>query len=318
VNYRKLGSTGLEVSAVGLGCNNFGMRIDLEATRKVVDKAIDVGINFFDTADIYGNMGGSEKMLGEVLGTRRNAIVLATKFCGPMSEGKIRREASRRYIMMAVEASLKRLKTDWIDLYQLHFPDVLTPQEETLRALDDLVHQGKVRYIGCSNLPAWQIVEAQWISKHFDLNRFVTCQDEYSLIMRGIEREKLPVMEAYGMGLLPYFPLACGLLTGKYQRGAAAAVDSRFTNIPRLADRYGTGTNWTAVEALQKFCDQRGHSLIELAVGWLLARPTVASVIAGATKPGQVEMNANAAGWALTPAEMAEIDTLPRGHVEFL
>ncbi len=321
MNYRKLGSTGLEVSEVGLGCNNFGMRIDLEATRKVVDKAIEVGITFFDTADIYGgpnNAGGSEKMLGEVLGDRRKNIVLATKFCGPMLEGRTRRDASRRYIMMAVEASLQRLKTDWIDLYQLHFPDALTPQEETLRALDDLVHQGKVRYIGCSNLPAWQIVEAQWISKHFDLNRLITCQDEYSLIMRGIEREKLPVMEAYGMGLLPYFPLACGLLTGKYQRGSAAAADSRFANIQRLADRYGSDTNWTAVEALQKFCDARGHSLIELAFGWLLARPSVASVIAGATKPEQVEMNAKASGWVLTPAELAEIDKLPRGHVEFL
>ena len=294
------------------------MRIDLAATRKVVEKAIDVGITFFDTADIYGNMGGSETMLGQVLGARRNNIVLATKFCGPMTEGDTRRNASRHYIMKAVEASLSRLKTDWIDLYQLHFPDVLTPTEETLRALDDLVHQGKVRYIGCSNLPAWQMVEAQWISKHFNLNRFVSCQDEYSLIMRGIEREKLPVMEAYGMGLLPYFPLACGLLTGKYQRGSKAITDSRFAAIQRLADRYETDTNWTAVEALQKFCEQRGHSLIELAFAWLLARPTVASVIAGATKPEQVATNAKSADWILTPAELAEIDALPRGHVEFL
>jgi aryl-alcohol dehydrogenase-like predicted oxidoreductase len=313
VNYRKLGKTGLEVSAVGLGCNNFGMRIDLEATRKVADKAIELGITLFDTADIYGNMGGSESMLGEILGARRKDIVLATKFAGPMSAGVARRDASRRYIMSAVEASLTRLKTDWLDLYQLHFPDHLTPMEETLRALDDLVQQGKVRYIGCSNLPAWQIVEAAWISKHEHLTSFVSCQDEYSLLVRDIEREKLPVIEAYGLGVLPYFPLASGLLTGKYTRGAEPSEDSRFGKIKRLGERYGSEQNWDAVEHLQKFSAARGHTLIELAFSWLLARPSVASVIAGATKPEQLEQNVKAAGWKLTADELAEIDRLPRG-----
>jgi aryl-alcohol dehydrogenase-like predicted oxidoreductase len=303
------------VSAVGLGCNNFGMRIDLEATRKVVAKALDLGITLFDTADIYGGMGGSETMLGQVLGERRKDIVLATKFAGPMFEGKTRRDASRRYIMTAVEASLKRLKTDWIDLYQLHFPDPLTPIEETLRALDDLIHQGKVRYIGCSNLPAWQVVEAQWTSRRLKINKFISCQDEYSLLARDIEREKLPAIQAYGMGLLPYFPLASGLLTGKYKRGSAPPEGTRFATIQRLGERYSTDTNWNVVEHLETFCKTRGHSVLELAFSWLLARPAVASVIAGATKPEQVEANVNAAGWALTAEDLAEIDRLPRGSV---
>jgi aryl-alcohol dehydrogenase-like predicted oxidoreductase len=235
------------VSVVGLGCNNFGMRIDLEATRKVVAKALDLGITLFDTADIYGNMGGSETMLGQVLNERRKDIVLATKFAGPMTEGA-RRNASRRYIMTAVEASLRRLKTDWIDLYQLHFPDPLTPMEETLRALDDLIHQGKVRYIGCSNLPAWQMVEAQWIARDRGLHSYISTQDEYSLLVRQIESEKLPAAEAYGMGVLPYFPLASGLLTGKYRRGVEASAETRFANLQGLAKRYLTDANWARVE----------------------------------------------------------------------
>jgi aryl-alcohol dehydrogenase-like predicted oxidoreductase len=316
VNYRTLGKSGLEVSVVGLGCNNFGMRIDLDTTRKVVDKAIDLGITLFDTADIYGNMGGSETMLGQVLGDRRKDIVLATKFSGPMFAGVTRRNASRRYIMSAVEASLRRLRTDWIDLYQQHFPDPLTPMEETLRALDDLVRQGKVRYIGCSNLPAWQIVEAEWIAQDRGLHRFVSAQDEYSLIARHHEVEKLPAIDAYGMGLLPYFPLASGLLSGKYRRGTAAPPDSRFAGIQRLADRYSTDANWKLVEHLEAFCASRQHSLLELAFSWLLARPVVSSVIAGATKPEQVEANVKATGWKLTPEDLAEIDRLPRGHVE--
>jgi aryl-alcohol dehydrogenase-like predicted oxidoreductase len=315
VNHRTLGKSGLEVSVVGLGCNNFGMRIDLEATRKVVDKAIDLGITLFDTADIYGNMGGSETMLGQVLGARRKDIVLATKFAGPMWEGVTRRNASRRYIMTAVEASLRRLQTDWIDLYQLHFPDPLTPMEETLGALDDLVRQGKVRYIGCSNLPAWKIVESQWIARDGGLSRFISAQDEYSLIARHHEMEKLPAIEAYGMGLLPYFPLACGLLTGKYKRGENAPAGSRFAGIQRLAERYSTDANWTLVEHLESFCAARNHKLLELAFSWLLSKPFVSSVIAGATKPEQLEANVQAADWKLTAEDLAEIDRMPRGHV---
>jgi aryl-alcohol dehydrogenase-like predicted oxidoreductase len=315
VNNRTLGKSGLEVSVVGLGCNNFGMRIDLEATRNVVARALDLGITLFDTADIYGGMGGSETMLGQVLGERRKDIVLATKFAGPMAEGRTRRDASRRYIVTAVEASLRRLKTDWIDLYQLHFPDPVTPLEETLGALDDLVHQGKVRYIGCSNLPAWQMVESQWISRERGLQRFISAQDEYSLIARQIEGEKIPAAVAYGMGILPYFPLASGLLTGKYKRGAQADAGTRFGSIQRLAERYSTDTNWALVERLEAFCAKRGRTLLELAFSWLLARPAVASVIAGATKPEQLDANVKAAGWALTPEDLAEIDAMPRGHV---
>ena len=217
MEYRNLGTSGLRVSTVGLGCNNFGMRLDLEETRAVVDRAIEKGITLFDTADMYGARGGSEEQLGEILGPRRKDIVLASKFGMAMSDDGTKIGASRRYIMSAVEDSLTRLKTDWLDLYQLHQEDPLTPMEETLRALEDLVTQGKVRYIGCSNLKSWQVVESQWISKSSSITRFVSCQDEYNILNREIERELIPAMQRYGCGLLPYFPLASGLLTGKYQ-----------------------------------------------------------------------------------------------------
>ncbi|HEY2891745.1 MAG TPA: aldo/keto reductase [Dongiaceae bacterium] len=311
---RRLGNSGLQVSAVGLGCNNFGGRTDLEGTRKVVHKAIDLGITLFDTADIYGENGGSEEYLGRVLGERRKDIVLATKFGMEFAKSSTKKGAARRYVMTAVEGSLRRLQTDWIDLYQLHAPDPLTPIEETLRALDDLVRQGKVRYIGCSNLPAWQVVEARWTSRRDNLESFICCQDEYSLIRRGLEKELLPAMQAYGMGLLPFFPLASGLLTGKYKRGAAAPAGTRFATTQYLAERYSTDANWGIVEALEAFCKKRGHSMLELAFSWLLARPCVSSVIAGATRPEQLEQNVKAAGWSLTAEDLAEIDriTLPK------
>ncbi len=307
---RNLGKSGLRVSLVGLGCNNFGGRIDLEASRKVVHKALDLGITLFDTADVYGNDGGSEKILGELLGSRRRDIVLATKFGYALDEARGLKGASRRYIMSAVEASLTRLKTDWIDLYQLHKPDPLTPIEETLRTLDDLVRQGKVRYVGCSNLPAWQVVEAQWAARSLGLNAFVSCQDEYSLVVRDVERELVPVMERYGLGLLPYFPLASGLLTGKYHRGEAPAANSRMANMPSQADRYLTERNFSLVEKLDAFAKSRGHSLLELAFSWLAARPQMSSIIAGATRPEQVEQNAAAVGWHLAPEDLTEIDRL--------
>src|SRR5947209_1666748 len=281
---RNLGGSGLLVSVVGLGCNNFGGRIDLEASRKVVHKALDVGITLLDTADIYGERGGSERVLGEILGDRRKDIVLATKFGMPMDEKGALKGASRRYVISAVEASLKRLKTDWIDLYQIHQPDPLTPIEETLRALDDLVRQGKVRYVGCSNLPAWQVVEAVWTSQHLGLNAYVSCQDEYSLVMREPDKELIPAMQRHGLGLLPYFPLASGLLTGKYRRNAQLPQGARLSKIQRLADRFLTEANWAKAERLADFCEKRGRSLLELAFSWLAARPTVASVIAGATR----------------------------------
>ena len=301
------------VSEVGLGCNNFGIRIDLEGTRKVVAKALDSGVTLFDTADNYGNMGGSETLLGEVLGARRQNIVLATKFAAPMAADVTRKKASRQYVMSAVEASLRRLKTDWIDLYQMHYHDELTPIEETLRALDDLVRQGKVRYIGCSNMLAWHVVEAQWTSRHLNLHRFASMQAEYSVLVREIERDVIPVVHAYGLGLLPYFPLASGLLTGKYSRTSPPPPDTRFSAWQRLGDRYATDSNWDAVEHLSSFCAARGKSMLELAFNWLLAKPVVSSVIAGATKPEQVEQNVAAVGWKLTAEDLAEIDKLPHG-----
>src|SRR3978361_2073505 len=219
---RNLGGSGLRVSAVGLGCNNFGQRTDLETSRKVIHKAIDLGITLFDTADIYAGRGGSEPVLGEVLGARRKDIVLATKYSKAMSNDGTTQGASRRYIMSAVEASLTRLKTDYIDLYQQHDYDPLTPIEETLRALDDLVRQGKVRYLGNSNFPAWRIAAAELTARPMNGSRFVSCQDEYSLVMRDIEKDLLPAAQEYKLGLLPFFPLASGLLTGKYKRGRSA------------------------------------------------------------------------------------------------
>src|ERR1700751_2802872 len=256
---RNLGSSGLRVSAIGLGCNNFGQRIDLEASRKVIHKAIDLGITLFDTADIYSDMGGSETVLGQVLGDRRKDIVLATKYSKPMATDGTRQGASRRYIMNAVEASLKRLRTDYIDLYQQHDNDPLTPIEETLRALDDLIRQGKVRYIGNSNFPAWRIAEAGLTARQMNVNPFVSCQDEYSLVVRDIEKDLLPAAQEYRLGLLPFFPLASGLLTGKYKRGEAAPDDTRFGKVPRLRDQYVTPRNEEIVEKLAAFARSRPH-----------------------------------------------------------
>ena len=305
---RNVGSSGLRVSLVGLGCNNFGQRMDLESSRAVIHKALDCGITLFDTADVYGGRGGSETVLGQVLGDRRKDIVLASKFGMPMDDGE-KKGASRRYIMAAVEASLKRLKTDWIDLYQQHRHDPLTPIDETLRALDDLVSQGKVRYIGNSNFTAAQTVEAQLTARQLNLATFASCQDEYSLLKRDLDKENIGVMERYGLGLLPYFPLASGLLTGKHKRGAAAAgtrlATPMFSNF--LNDR-----NFDIVEKLEGFVKARGHSMVELAFSWLAARPTVASIIAGATRPEQIAANVRAAEWSLTAEDMNQIDGLTK------
>jgi aryl-alcohol dehydrogenase-like predicted oxidoreductase len=308
---RNLGKSGLRVSVVGLGCNNFGGRVDFEATKKVVHKALDLGITFFDESDTYGDpRGSSETYLGQILGDRRKDIVLATKFARPMDAAGRFQGASRRYILAEVEASLRRLKTDWIDLYQQHQPDPLTPIEETLRALDDLVRQGKVRYIGCSTLPTWQVVEAQWTAKHLGLHRFAACQEEYSLLARDLDREMMPVLDAYGLGLIPFRPLADGLLTGKHKRGEPPPAGTRLATTPRAAQRNLTEENWGIVARLEEFAAGRGHTLLELAFSWLLHRPAVASVIAGATRPEQVEQNVRAAGWALTLEDMKEIDRL--------
>ena len=310
MEYRNLGSSGLRVSLVGLGCNNFGMRLELEQTRAVVDRAFDRGITFFDTADMYGRRGGSETQLGKILGHRRKDIVLASKFGMAMSDDGTKIGASRRYIMSAVEDSLIRLKTDWIDLYQLHQPDPLTPLDETMQALDDLVTQGKIRYIGCSNLPSWQVVESQWISKSMGLNRFVSCQDEYNILNRNVEAELIPAMQKYGCGLLPYFPLASGLLTGKYKR-TEMPEGARLTDMPTFANRiYLTDENFEIVDNLNKFAKKTGHSILELAFGWMASRPTTASIIAGATKPEQIDANVAAVNWVLSQSEIDEVEKI--------
>ncbi|AMJ62549.1 aldo/keto reductase [Bosea sp. PAMC 26642] len=309
---RNLGRSGLRVSLVGLGCNNFGGRIDDDAARKVVDAAIENGITLFDTADVYGNRGGSETVLGQLLGARRKDIVLATKFGMDMNEAGTMKGGSRHYIMNAVEASLKRLKTDWIDLYQIHRPDSLTPIEETLRTLEDLIRQGKVRYIGCSNFAPWQVADAAWTARDLGVTGFASCQDEYSLLKRGAESYLLPATRHYGMGLLPYFPLANGLLTGKYKRNAPLPEGARMTREAPRAAEVLTDANWDKTEKLADFCESRGRTLVELAFSWLAAQPVVSSVIAGATRPEQIAANVKAADWVLSPEDLAEIDTITK------
>lgn len=292
---RNLGRSGLRVSVIGLGCNNFGGRIGFEESRAVIYKALGEGITLFDTADTYGKRGGSEDCLGRALGDRRKQIVLATKFGMPPDDVGIKKGASRRYIMSKVEDSLRRLRTDWIDLYQVHQPDLLTPIEETLSPLAALVRSGKVRYIGCSNFPAWQVVEAVHTSRAEGLSAFISCQDEYSLLVRRIEQGLMPAAEKCGLAVLPYFLPASGLLTGKYRRNAPMPAQSRLTTTQRLADRYLTARNWSITEKLADFASGRGRSLVELAFGRLLSRTPVSNLIAGATRPEQVVQNARSA-----------------------
>jgi aryl-alcohol dehydrogenase-like predicted oxidoreductase len=309
MEFRNLGASGLRVSAIGVGCNNFGVRSDAAASQAVIHKALDLGITHFDTANTYAGTL-SEQILGKVLGPRRKDVVIATKFGMPMDKEGRQQGGSRRYIMTAVEESLKRLGTDWIDLYYLHQPDPLTPLEETLRALDDLVHQGKIRYAAASNLPAWQVTDAVWLARTNGLNGFVATQDEYSLLMRRPEQELMPALRHHGLGLVPYFPLAGGMLTGKYLKGAAIPADSRFAKSPTMAPRYMVESNWVLLDQLAAFAAARGKELTDLAFAWLLARAPVASVIAGASSPAQVERNVRAADWRLTADEVAELDRL--------
>jgi aryl-alcohol dehydrogenase-like predicted oxidoreductase len=281
--------------------------MDVGASRKVIDKAIDSGINFFDTSDSYGT---SENILGEILGERRKKIILATKFGSKQNALGEKSGASRGYLLAEAEESLRRLRTDYIDLYQIHYPDPGTPIDETLRALDDLVKTGKVRYVGCSNFSATQLQEAEAAAIKHSVKSFVSSQDEYSLLVRDIEREQLPLIERLGMSELPYFPLASGLLTGKYKKGRTAPKGTRLGDKQALADRYHTESNLEKVERLQRFAEERGHTLLELAFSWLLSRKAVASVIAGATKPEQVEANAKAGAWTLSADELTKIDEI--------
>jgi aryl-alcohol dehydrogenase-like predicted oxidoreductase len=305
VEKRKLGSSDLEVSVLGLGCNNFGMKIDLGATREVVDAAIEAGINFFDTADMYGETR-SESFLGEVLEGRRESVLLATKF-GAMAmvsggEGWGKRDA----VLACAEASLERLRTDYIDLYQVHYPDPNTPIEETLGALGELLDAGKVRAIGCSNFSRAQLEEASALA---DRSAFVSLQNEWSLLQREVETELAPFCERKGIGFLPYFPLASGVLTGKYRRGEAFGEGTRLATLDFFG-HFGSEENLAIVERLDAYAQSKGRSILELALGWLASQPSVASVIAGATRPEQIEANAGAMGWRLSEAERAEVDAI--------
>lgn len=303
---RNIGNSGLRASVVGLGCNNFGWTIDLDASRKVVDKAYDLGVTFFDTAHVYGStFGQSEEVLGDLIKGRREEIVLLSKFSGSPARP---RDNSRRFVLSELERSLKRLKTDWLDIYMIHWPDPTTPIEEVLRTLDDIVRSGKARYIGCSNLPAWRLVEAKWISKEINAHAFIAGQYEYSLLNRDVEKDLIPAMQAYGMGLVPYFPLASGLLTGKYlNEGAEGRLQDNFLG---LGNKLLTQANLDKVRKLDAFAKAHGHSLLELAMSWIAQQPTVATVIAGATKPEQLEQNVAAVGWVLTPEQLTEVDEL--------
>jgi aryl-alcohol dehydrogenase-like predicted oxidoreductase len=309
MDFRRLGNSGLVVSVVGLGTNNFGMKLDMDQTRAVVHAALDEGITLFDTADSYGK---SEERLGEVLQGNRDDVVLATKFGGDVRNRGLDNgedwgaRGSRRYITKAVESSLRRLRTDWIDLYQLHRPDDATPIDETLSALDDLVHAGKVRYLGNSNFTGWQVAEAEWISRTRGRERFISAQNKYSWLDRSIEDDLVPALEHYDIGLLPYFPLANGLLTGKYRRGEVAPAGSRLEG----RDGHLTDAAFDVVEKLETFASDRGITLLDVAVGGLAAQPAVASVIAGATTPEQVKGNVAAGVWQPSAADVAELDEL--------
>ncbi len=309
MTYRQLGPSGLTVSTVGLGCNNFGARMADEDVPAVVDAAIDAGITLFDTADVYGNLGGSETLLGQALGSRRSEVIIATKFGADMQGANgpdwgVR--GSRRYIRLAVEASLRRLGTDWIDLYQLHTPDPKTPIEETLAALSELVSEGKVRYLGSSNLTGWQVVDADWTARDGGLEPFISAQNEYSWLDRSAEKELMPALEHTGQSLLPYFPLARGLLTGKYRRGESAPLGTRLVRQSEVLQH----ADFDTVEALQSFADERGITMLHLAIGGLAAQPTVGSVIAGATSVDQVRQNVAAGLWVPTAADLERLRDL--------
>ncbi len=300
MEHRRLGDSGLKVSVVGVGCNQFGSRCDADLTAKIVNAALDQGVTLFDTADIY-SMGKSEECLGQALRGRRHEAIVATKFGYQMG-------TSRSHVIAAAEASLKRLGTDYIDLYQIHRPDPETPIEETLRALEDLVRRGDVRYIGCSNFNGWQVVEAAWTAKTGHTSPFISAQNDYSLLNRAIEPELAPACLKYGLGFIPFFPLAGGLLTGKYRQGEPAPEGVRLAPGGWMTSRIMTDRNWAIVAKLESIAKERGHTLLELAMSWLACQPFVSSVIAGATSPEQVEANVQSVEWQMTDDDLAEID----------
>jgi len=311
---RNIGNSGLKVSAVGLGCNNFGWTIAADASRDIIHRALDLGVTLFDTAPVYGERGGeSEQILGAALGSRRQDAVIVTKF-GVAPDRSGRTDTSRAAIMKELERSLHRLDTDYIDIYMLHWPDWTTPMAETLRALDDIVTAGKARYIGCANLSAWRLVEAQWIATHDRLHRYIVTQNEYSLAQRALDSELLPALQAYDVALMPYAPLANGLLTGKYSAGNIPGESRLGRNLWNTGNRYLAAEKLQLAQQLADFAARHGHSLLELAISWLLSRPPVCSVIGGATRVEQLQANVAAASvWRLSPAELAEVDRICAG-----
>ena len=306
MKYRQLGKSGLQVSAVGLGANNFGGRVDAKRSASVIHAALDSGVNFIDTSNSYGE-GLSEQYIGDALKGRREDAVIATKVSSRVADGPNNAGNSRKHIFDQVDVSLKKLQTDYLDLYQIHWWDPDTPLDETLRALDDLVRMGKVRYAGCSNFTAWQVCESDWIAKSLGINCFVSVQPRYSMLYRQPEAELLPLCERYSIGVLPYYPLENGFLTGKYRRNAPAPEGTRLA-----ADDRGVFTehNFDILEKLEDFCAERGHTILELAFAWLLASPSVSSVIAGATRPDQIEGNAASASWELSEEDLATVNSI--------
>ena len=309
MEYRRLGKSGLKVSEIGLGGNNFGGRTDDQTSIHIINHAIEMGINFIDTADVYAQ-GQSEELLGEAVKGKRSQVVIATKFGHPESVDPKEQRGSCNYVMKAVEASLRRLNTDYIDLYYIHFPDPETPIEETLRALNDLVSTGKVRYIGCSNFAAWQLCEALWTSKFNNLESFITVQSKYNLLDRSIERDLVPCCQSYGIGVVPWGPLAAGFLTGKYHRGQEIPAGVRLANPHPVDADIINDANFDKLAKLDTFAKRRGHTVTELAIAWLLSRPWLGSVIAGATNIEQLSANVGAANWKLTIEETVQLDKI--------
>jgi len=306
MEYRQLGRSGLRVSAIGLGGNTFGNGADEAQTGRIINHALDIGVNFIDTADVYSR-GVSETYVGKAVGGRRREALIATKVRGRMGDQPNDEGLSRKHIVDGVEDSLRRLHTDYIDLYQVHQVDARTPIYETLSALDDLVHQGKVRYVGCSNFAAWQICEALWAADRKNLTPFVSVQPRYNIFDRAIERELVPFCRQYGIGIIPYSPLAGGLLTGKYRPGEPPPPDTRAGRNPRMQQQLNE-QNLAKVERLRNWAKEHDRTVGELALAWLLSRPEVSSIIAGATRPEQVEANARAAEWTLSEEDLKEID----------
>ncbi len=309
MEYRRLGNSGLKVSEISLGGNVFGKWADESMSIAVINHALEMGINYIDTADMYGQ-GRSEELIGKTVKGKRSQFIIATKFGFPMGDGPNESGASRYYIMKAVDASLRRLQTDYIDLYQIHLPDPATPIEETLCALNDLVRTGKVRYIGCSNFAAWQLCEALWLSKVNNLQSFVTVQPRYNLLERQIETELVPCCRAYNIGVIPWGPLVGGFLTGKYHKGQESPTGARLSQPYPLYDNIFTEANWNKLTKLEAFATERGHKVAELAIAWLLAKPWISTVIVGARNLEQVSANVTATEWKLTAEEAAAVDAI--------